>query len=147
MTKTSATKTSAVTFHRWNDMPKEKVTETIDRRVVCGERMMLAHVYLAKGAVVPRHMHENEQLTYILEGALKFWIGDDGAQEIRRARTGSTAPTTTFAGNSRTAHAVSAPPSGTRPGRGWRGARPLRGSRAIADRRRARRTAGTRRAR
>jgi len=71
-----------VTFHRWNDMPKERVTEKIDRRIVNGERMMLAHVYLAKGSVVPRHQHENEQLTYILEGALKFRIGEDGAEEI-----------------------------------------------------------------
>jgi len=76
------TQTSPVTFHRWDDMPKERVTDTIARRLVVGERMMLAHVYLAKGAIVPRHSHENEQLTYILEGALRFWIGDDGAQEI-----------------------------------------------------------------
>jgi quercetin dioxygenase-like cupin family protein len=44
--------------------------------------MMLAHVYLTKGSVVPQHSHENEQLTYILEGALHFWIGADGEQEI-----------------------------------------------------------------
>jgi quercetin dioxygenase-like cupin family protein len=76
------TKTSAVTFHRWNDMPKERVTDEIDRRLVVGDRMMLAHVYLKKGSVVPRHSHDNEQLTYILEGALRFSIGDDGAEEI-----------------------------------------------------------------
>ena len=75
-------KTATVAFHRWNDMPKEKVTDMIDRRVVVGDRMMLAHVYLAKGSIVPRHSHENEQLTYILEGALRFWIGEDGAQEL-----------------------------------------------------------------
>jgi quercetin dioxygenase-like cupin family protein len=75
-------KTSAVTFHRWNDMPKEKVTDEIDRRLVCGERMMLAHVYLKKGSVVPRHSHDNEQLTYILEGALRFSIGAEGSEEI-----------------------------------------------------------------
>jgi quercetin dioxygenase-like cupin family protein len=44
--------------------------------------MMLAHVYLKKGCIVPKHSHENEQLTYILEGALKFWVGEDGAEEI-----------------------------------------------------------------
>lgn len=44
--------------------------------------MMLAHVYLDKGAIVPQHSHHNEQLTYILEGALHFWIGEDGSQEI-----------------------------------------------------------------
>ena len=75
-------KTATVAFHRWNDMPKEKVTDQIDRRVIVGDRMMLAHVYLAKGSIVPKHSHENEQLTYILEGALRFWIGEDGAQEL-----------------------------------------------------------------
>jgi quercetin dioxygenase-like cupin family protein len=75
-------KTESVTFHRWSDMPREKVTDKIDRRVIVGNRMMLAHVYLAKGSIVPRHSHENEQLTYILEGALKFWIGENGEQEL-----------------------------------------------------------------
>lgn len=76
------TKNTAVTFHRWSDMPRDRVTDEIDRRLVVGERMMLAHVYLKKGAVVPRHAHDNEQLTYILEGALRFSIGADGAEEI-----------------------------------------------------------------
>jgi quercetin dioxygenase-like cupin family protein len=44
--------------------------------------MMLAHVYLEKGCVVPRHAHENEQLTYILEGVLRFWLGDDESDVI-----------------------------------------------------------------
>jgi quercetin dioxygenase-like cupin family protein len=44
--------------------------------------MMLAHVYLKKGCIVPKHSHENEQITYILEGALKFWIGEDQQQEL-----------------------------------------------------------------
>jgi len=43
---------------------------------------MLAHVYLKKGAIVPRHSHENEQITYILEGGLRFWIGEDESQVI-----------------------------------------------------------------
>jgi unsaturated pyranuronate lyase len=76
------TRTAKVTFHRWDDMPRERVTDDIDRRLVVGERMMLAHVYLKKGSIVPRHSHENEQLTYILEGALRFTIGADGAEEI-----------------------------------------------------------------
>jgi len=73
---------AAVRFFRWTDMPKEKVNDTLDRRLITGERMMLAHVYLKKGCVVPRHSHENEQLTYILEGALRFWIGEDEGQEL-----------------------------------------------------------------
>jgi quercetin dioxygenase-like cupin family protein len=71
-----------VTFYRWSDMPKEKVNDHLDRRLVTGDRMMLAHVYLKQGCVVPRHQHENEQLTYILEGALHFWIGEDERQEV-----------------------------------------------------------------
>ena len=69
---------SETTHYRWNDMPKEKVTDMLDRRLITGDRMMLAHVYLKKGCIVPRHQHDNEQLTYILEGALRFFIGDKG---------------------------------------------------------------------
>lgn len=70
------------TRYRWEDMPRERVSETLERRLITGDRMMLAHVYLVKGAIVPRHSHENEQLTYILEGALRFWLGEDGAEEV-----------------------------------------------------------------
>ena len=77
-----ATKSSGVSFHRWDDMPRERVTDDIDRRVITGERMMLAHVYLKKGSIVPRHSHENEQLTYILEGALRFKLGPEGSEVI-----------------------------------------------------------------
>lgn len=73
---------SQVQFFRWDDMPKERVTDVISRRLVTGDRMMLAHVYLDKGALVPQHSHENEQLTYILEGALHFWIGADKSEEV-----------------------------------------------------------------
>ena len=72
----------SVRLFRWDQMPKEKVTDLLDRRLITGEHMMLAHVYLKKGCVVPKHQHENEQLTYVLEGALRFWIGEDGKQEL-----------------------------------------------------------------
>ena len=71
-----------VTFYRWDSMRKERVSDMLERRLITGERMMLAHVYLKKGCIVPKHSHENEQLTYIFEGALKFGIGEDGAEEI-----------------------------------------------------------------
>jgi quercetin dioxygenase-like cupin family protein len=63
-------------------MRKERVSDMLERRLITGDRMMLAHVYLKKGCIVPKHSHDNEQLTYILEGALKFWVGEDGSQEI-----------------------------------------------------------------
>ena len=71
-----------VTHYRWDAMPKERVTDLLDRRLITGDRMMLAHVYLKKGCIVPRHSHENEQLTYILEGALRFWIGEDQKETL-----------------------------------------------------------------
>jgi quercetin dioxygenase-like cupin family protein len=74
------------TKFRWDDLPKEQLNDLLSRRLVTGERGMLAHVYLKKGCVVPKHQHENEQFTYILEGALEFQIGEDGKRtEIIRA--------------------------------------------------------------
>ena len=72
----------SVTFYRWDEMPKEELTDTFARRLITGERVMLAHVYLKKGSIVPRHSHENEQITYILEGGLRFWIGEDESTVI-----------------------------------------------------------------
>jgi len=66
----------------WNELPREKVTDVIGRRLVAGERSMLAHLYMDKGAVVPRHSHDNEQFTYILKGALRFRLGAEGEEEI-----------------------------------------------------------------
>lgn len=67
---------------KWDELPWEPVTDLISRRLVTSERMMLAQVLLKKGAVVPRHSHENEQLTYILEGALRFRIGENLEREL-----------------------------------------------------------------
>lgn len=67
---------------RWDDLPREKVTDSLSRKLVTGERMMLAQVFLDEGCIVPKHSHENEQLTYILSGALRFWIGEDEGEVI-----------------------------------------------------------------
>jgi quercetin dioxygenase-like cupin family protein len=68
-----------VRLHRWDEIALEKVTEMISRKLITGEREMLAQIYLKRGAVVPMHKHESEQLTYVLQGALRFLIG---GQEI-----------------------------------------------------------------
>ncbi len=70
------------TLYRWADLPAEQLKGTITRRLVTSERMMIAHVYLRKGDDVPRHSHENEQITYILSGALQFWLGEKEEQEV-----------------------------------------------------------------
>ena len=70
------------TFYRWDSMKKERVSDMLERRLITGDRMMLAQVYLKKGCIVPKHSHENEQITYILEGGLRFWIGADESQTL-----------------------------------------------------------------
>lgn len=70
------------TYYRWADVPLEKVTDTLDRKLITGDRMMLAQVFLKQGCIVPKHQHENEQLTYILQGALKFFLGEDGSETL-----------------------------------------------------------------
>jgi len=70
------------THYRWDDIEKEKMNDSIDRRFVSAERIMLAQVFLKKGAVVPTHIHESEQVTYIVEGALRLWLGEKGEQEV-----------------------------------------------------------------
>jgi quercetin dioxygenase-like cupin family protein len=67
-----------VRLHRWDEIALEKVTEMVSRKIVTGEREMLAQVYLKRGCLVPMHSHESEQMTYVLQGALRFLIaGDD----------------------------------------------------------------------
>ena len=68
--------------YRWNEIPAEPMKGTITRRLITGDRMMIAHVYLKKGDDVPQHSHENEQITYVLEGALQFWLGEKGEREL-----------------------------------------------------------------
>lgn len=67
----------SVTYYKWSDVPLETVTPMLDRKLITGDTMMIAQVFLKKGCIVPRHQHHNEQLTYIIEGALRFWIGED----------------------------------------------------------------------
>src|SRR5688572_23961077 len=73
---------TTATFYRWNDLPKEQVSAMLDRRLITGDRVMVAHVYLKKGCIVPEHRHENEQITYILEGSLRLWFGNDEKREV-----------------------------------------------------------------
>jgi quercetin dioxygenase-like cupin family protein len=67
----------------WNSIPLENLNPLLQRQFVVGQDMMLARVLLKKGCIVPEHSHHNEQITYILEGALKFWI--DGKEIVVNA--------------------------------------------------------------
>jgi len=73
---------STVTHARWDDLPQESLNELIERRMVTGQRLMVAQVMLKKGAIVPMHSHVNEQLTQVIDGVLRFWIGSEDAEPI-----------------------------------------------------------------
>jgi len=72
----------STTWYRWDELPIEELNQKLSRRLITGDQMMLAHVYLKQGCIVPKHSHHNEQLTYVLEGALKFFIGDEPREEV-----------------------------------------------------------------
>ena len=75
----------AAKWYRWDEVPREELHERLSRRLITGDQVMLAHVYLKQGCVVPKHSHENEQFTYILEGALRFLVGEEADEIVVRA--------------------------------------------------------------
>ncbi|HWY23140.1 MAG TPA: cupin domain-containing protein [Candidatus Acidoferrum sp.] len=79
VTKHAASK-APLQFVPWHTIPLEDLNPLLQRQFVVGQEIMLARVLLKKGCIVPEHSHHNEQLTYILDGALKFWI--DGKEII-----------------------------------------------------------------
>jgi hypothetical protein len=74
----------ALKYQSFAEIPVEKLNPLLDRQFVYGEQGMLARLILRKGCVVPEHSHANEQITYVLEGALRFALGD--VPPRRRAR-------------------------------------------------------------
>lgn len=62
---------------RWDDLPVEAMNAHIGRQFVVGTGTMLARIFLKAGGLVPRHSHANEQITYVLEGALRFRLWEN----------------------------------------------------------------------
>ncbi len=78
-----AAATAALQYIPWRTVELEDLKPLLQRQFVVGQEIMLARVLLKKGCIVPEHSHPNEQLTYIIEGALKFWI--DGREIVVNA--------------------------------------------------------------
>ncbi len=68
--------------YRWSDLPREELAPGLGRRFVHGEKAMVAQVYFTKGTPVAKHVHVNEQITFVLEGALRLVLGEHGEQVI-----------------------------------------------------------------
>jgi quercetin dioxygenase-like cupin family protein len=73
----------ALQYIPWHTVPLEDLNPLLQRQFVVGQEIMLARVLLKKGCIVPEHSHPNEQLAYIIEGALKFSV--DGKEIVVRA--------------------------------------------------------------
>jgi quercetin dioxygenase-like cupin family protein len=73
---------TSATHYRWDKLPREELGPLLGRRLITGDQIMIAHVYMEEGLVVPMHSHENEQMTYILEGVLRFWLGEDESEAV-----------------------------------------------------------------
>lgn len=73
---------ATATLHRWEDLPHEQLNDSIGRRLITGSNMMIAQIYLKKGGVVPMHSHHNEQITYVVDGALRFLLGENQDEEV-----------------------------------------------------------------
>lgn len=70
------TPSAAASHYSWSSVPLEQLNPHISRRIVTGAQVMVAHVYIKQGGIVPKHQHVNEQVTYVLQGALRLWVGD-----------------------------------------------------------------------
>jgi len=68
---------AAARLHRWDEIALEKITEMVSQKFIAGEREMLAQIYLKRGALVPLHTHASEQMTYVLQGSLKFVVNGE----------------------------------------------------------------------
>ena len=66
----------------WDEVPTEEVTPSMARKIVAGEKLMIARMKFKDGFKVPMHSHENEQITHVISGTIKFWFGEDREQEM-----------------------------------------------------------------
>jgi len=69
-------------LHHWKAMQWEELNPAISRKMITGQNVMVTQIFLKKGGVVPMHSHHNEQVTYVLDGALKFLLGENQDEEV-----------------------------------------------------------------
>jgi quercetin dioxygenase-like cupin family protein len=81
VTENSPPRPTRATLYRWEEVP-DLVSADLRRQVITGDRVMITRAFRRRGCVVEGHRHENEQLTYVLEGTLQFWVGDRDEHQI-----------------------------------------------------------------
>ena len=76
------TKDNDMQLIRWDDVPLETVNESMQRKIITGERMTVARIYFKDGFLVPQHSHEMEQITQVVSGRMRFWFGSDRSKTV-----------------------------------------------------------------
>ncbi|MDH3708755.1 MAG: cupin domain-containing protein [Cyclobacteriaceae bacterium] len=66
----------------WDAVPTEQVTDSMQRKIVAGEKLMIVKMKFKDGFHVPLHHHENEQITQVISGTIRFWLGEDKQQQM-----------------------------------------------------------------
>ena len=69
-------------LHAWENIPLEQLNPDLGRKMLTGQNVMLTQIFLKKGCIVPKHSHHNEQVTYVLEGCLRFLLGENQDEEV-----------------------------------------------------------------
>jgi quercetin dioxygenase-like cupin family protein len=73
---------AAVEKFNWDDMEWEIVNDMMKRKIITGEKMTVAQIFLKDGFVVPQHTHINEQITQVVSGQMHFWFGENKEEEL-----------------------------------------------------------------
>jgi quercetin dioxygenase-like cupin family protein len=64
----------------WGNVPTEDVNASMARKIISGEKLMIAKMKFKDGFVVPLHHHIHEQVTQVLSGQIRFWFGENKEQ-------------------------------------------------------------------
>ena len=65
---------------KWEEVPTEEVTPSMHRKIITGEKLMVAKMKFKDGFLVPLHHHFHEQVTQVLTGTIRFWFGENKEQ-------------------------------------------------------------------
>ena len=71
------------TKYNWEEVAEDHPIALLTRHKIEGERMLVARIHLAKGCIVKEHHHESEQISIMLSGSVRWWIGKSGAPDHR----------------------------------------------------------------
>jgi quercetin dioxygenase-like cupin family protein len=66
----------------WETIPVEEVNPSMHRRIVTGEKLMIARMKFKDGFLVPLHHHVHEQVTQVISGHIRFWFGEKKDQVL-----------------------------------------------------------------